>query len=331
MCRACWGKRQTRQAAERRAAKDAATLGTPKPAAPPEREPLTSYDEARRLWEQSIGLSRDRYAGPCERQFSPDPLRVVVLSDVHAPFMARDILAEIVTRTRHWADLCIVGGDLADCYSVSRFIKYEPVGFAEEWADVQATLEMLSESYPRVRVVIGNHDARLEKQILERCTADQVAAVRWMTGGSLCPLTMLCKRYPNVEIAPHATGDGHHMDWMTTLGDALVSHAEKYSRVPGSALRSVEEWIEDQAQSFDLSGYRLILQAHTHQMGMFPWRSGKLLVETGCVASTQGYMTTPRIGGRPQRRGFTTFTQHNGVTDLNSVRQWCADLVARVA
>lgn len=142
---------------------------------------------------------------------------------------------------------------------------------------------------------------------------------------------MLCKRYPNVEVVPHVTQDCHRMDWMTAVGDALFLHAEKFSRVPGSALRSVEEWIEDQARTFDLSGFRLIMQAHTHQMGMFPWRSGKLLVETGCMASTQGYMTTPKIGGRPQRRGWTTFVQQGGVTDLNSVRQWCADLVARVA
>jgi hypothetical protein len=31
-------------------------------------------------------------------------------------------------------------------------------------------------------------------------------------------------------------------------------------------------------------------------------------------------MTSARIGGRPQRRGYVTFEQVKGVTDLNSVK-----------
>ena len=84
-------------------------------------------------------------------------------------------------------------------------------------------------------------------------------------------------------------------------------------------------------RTFDFAPYKLIMQAHTHQMGVFPWRGDKLLVETGCMASTQGYMTTPRIGGRPQRRGWTTFVQHDGETDLNSVRQVWWDVRRRAA
>ncbi len=45
-----------------------------------------------------------------------------------------------------------------------------------------------------------------------------------------------------------------------------------------------------------------------------------MLIEVGCLAQMQGYMLKPKIGGRPQRAGYVTFEQVNGVTDLNSVK-----------
>ena len=55
----------------------------------------------------------------------------------------------------------------------------------------------------------------------------------------------------------------------------------------------------------------------------FPWGADKLLLETGCLCLTQGYMTSARVGGRPQRRGYCYLSQdlRDGawVTDLNSV------------
>jgi hypothetical protein len=234
ICHPCWAQQQ-REDAERRRAEKATAPGT--------REPLTSYDEARALWERSIGLSVNRYKGPAKPRKDDGAQRILVLSDVHAPFHDKAVLADCIAENRGKVDLCVVSGDLSDCYSVSRFIKYESVGFSQEWAEVQIVLEALSEAFPRVRVVIGNHDARLEKQLLERCSADIVEAVRWMTGGTLCPMSMLCKRYENVEVVPHVTPEGHRLDWLTTIGDAIMLHAEKYSRVPASALRGIDEWL----------------------------------------------------------------------------------------
>ncbi len=147
-----------------------------------------------------------------------------------------------------------------------------------------------------------------------------VDAVRFMTGGLLCPITALSKRYPNVEIARHETASGRTVDWFTTIGDAWLGHPEKYSRVPGSALRFLEEWVSDNEETLGVEGARLIVMGHTHTYAQLPWRASKLLVECGCLCAQQGYMLSPRIGGRPQRRGYLVFHQHDGVTDLNSVR-----------
>jgi hypothetical protein len=264
-------------------------------------------------------MMRDRYKGPPKRKTTSGIERIVVIPDVHAPFHERDMLAEVLVREKS-ADRCVCIGDISDAYAFSTYNKYQRVPFAEEWAEVTAVMQALSEAFPRVDVVIGNHDLRLEKRIRERMSEDAVDAIRYMAGGTLCPLTALAKRYPNVRIAAHQVPTGETLDWCMRVGDAWLGHPEKWSKVPGSALRLVEEWLADHEVDYGFGRPRLIVLGHTHTYSQFYWKSGTMLVECGCLAKTQGYMLNPKIGGRPQRRGYVVFEQTNGVTDLNSVR-----------
>jgi hypothetical protein len=102
--------------------------------------------------------------------------------------------------------------------------------------------------------------------------------------------------------------------------------------VPGAALRGIEEWFADQDSTLGLDPWRVLIQAHTHQLGLFPWRADKLLVEGGCMCSTHSYQLQARIMGRPQRLGYVTLQQENGRTDINSVRPiWLDPDRAKVA
>lgn len=240
------------------------------------------------------------------------------------------MFAEMLEREAD-ADQVICIGDLGDAYALSRFMKYERMPYRDEWASVNLCMQELASRFPKVEIVIGNHDARLEKQLRTHLTEDMVDAVQMLTGGTLCPITAMSRRYPNVTIARHETPSGRSVDWFTTVGDAWLGHPEKYSRVPGSALRFLEEWVSDNEQSLGMDGARLIVMGHTHTAAIIPWRANKLLVECGCLCQQQGYMLSPRIGGRPQRRGYVTFEQTNGVTDLNSVRFFWFDAAEQAA
>ena len=290
--------------------------GDPPPTTTP--IPLTVFEEAWHAWEHAIGVVQDRYRGPRQPTLGPRE-KILVIPDLHVPFHDETLLAETLERERD-ADRVVCIGDVGDAYALSRFLKYETLGFTEEWAQVTLVLQTLSERFPRVEIIIGNHDARLEKQLLLHLSTDMVDAVRVMTGGTLCPLTALAKQFPNVSVAKHVTPDGRVVEWFTSVGDAWLGHPERFSRVPGSAARAVEEWLADHERALGLERYPLIIMGHTHQMLWMPWRSGQLVVECGCLCKTQGYMLSPRIGGRPQRRGYVTFEQENGHTDLQSVR-----------
>lgn len=285
------------------------------------REPLASFEEAWQQWQRCIGMAKDRYAQQPNVCATTDPnkRKILVVPDLHAPFHEAEMFAAMLEAEQD-ADHCICIGDLGDAYALSRFLRYEHMPYRDEWASVTLVMQELASRFPKVTIILGNHDARLEKQLRTHLTEDMVDAISFMTGGVLCPITALARRYPNVEIAKHETPSGHTVDWFTTVGDAWLGHPEKFSRVAGSALRFTEEWIADNEVALGIGGCRLVVMGHTHAAAILPYRADKLLVECGCLAKAQGYMMSPKIGGRPQRRGYVTFTQHRGRTDLNSVR-----------
>ena len=289
-----------------------------RPVQPSPRLPITA-DEA---WTELDGwIGRKRTPKPKPRKWeAKKEQRIVVAGDFHAPFHDPDIVSTLIAEEGPKTDTLIISGDLMDFYSISRFLKYERVTIEQEIAGADALLGQLAAAFPDVLIVSGNHDSqRFEKQLRSLLAPEMMHVVELLTGGNLSIIHLLAKRYPNVRFAPQQAG-GHDLNWMTQVGDLLVTHAEKYSRVPGSALRSIDEGLTDFDHVYNLKPWRVLLQAHTHAASIIPWKADRLLAESGCCCLTHGYQLTARMGGRPQRQGYITLEQSAGVTDLNSVR-----------
>ena len=251
----------------------------------------------------------------------PGPRQIVVAGDFHAPFQSNEAVGELIRREGNQGKTLIINGDLQDFYSISRFTKYERVSIEIELAAVDALLGQLSIAFQDVILVAGNHDtSRFEKQLRAMLSAEMVHVIEALTGGNLSVLRVIAKRYPNVKFAEMEVGGRFNLGWFYQMGDLITAHAEKFSRVPGSALRGIDEWFTDQHDILGLKPWRVLIQAHTHQLGWFPFKSDRLLVEGGCMCSTHGYQLQARIMGRPQRLGYVTLEQTKGVTDINSLR-----------
>lgn len=279
------------------------------------------YDEAMALWRRIIGCTKREYQGPAKKRQSTTQ-RIAICGDLHAPFQHTEALAAFIERERG-ADVCIVAGDLQDHYSISRFVKYEAVPIHQELAAAQMILERLSEAFPTVLVIEGNHDSsRFEKLLRDRLPIEAVEIVQYLSRtGNLSTIEALCGQFSNVEHVKNKVGR-YSASWYLQHGDLLVTHAEKFSRVPGSALRSIEDWATDFEGVLGLKPWSVIAQAHTHQQALMPWGADKLLVEIGCLCQTMGYQLTAKVGGRPQRQGWVSLAQTNGVTDLSSVHPY---------
>jgi predicted MPP superfamily phosphohydrolase len=278
-----------------------------------------SADECFALLDNWIGRKRIPFKHPQKWQAKKEQ-RIVVAGDFHAPFFCPEAVGELVARESNYTDTLIISGDLMDFYSISRFLKYERVTIEQEIAGTDALLAQLSAAFPDILIVSGNHDSqRFEKQLRTLLAPEMMHVIELLTGGNLSVIHMLAKRYPNVRFAPQQAG-AHSLSWMTQVGDLLVTHAEKFSRVPGSALRQIDEGLTDFDHVYNLKPWRVLLQAHTHAAGILPWKADRLLGETGCMCVTHGYQMTARMGGRPQRQGWVKLVQHDGHTDVNSVR-----------
>lgn len=285
---------------------------------PSPRLPVTA-DEA---WEQLDGwIGRKRAPKPKPPKWkAKKEQRIVIAGDFHAPFFDPDAVSQLIAQESGRTDTLIISGDLMDFYSISRFIKYERITIEQEVAGTDALLGQLAAAFPDVLAIEGNHDtARFEKQLRALLSPDMVQVIEILTGGNLSVIAMLAKRYKNVRFAPMQAGH-YALGWLTQVGDLIVSHAEKYSSVPGSALRKIEEGMADFEQVYGLKPWRVLIQAHTHAYSVVPWHADKLLCEGGAMCLTHGYQLSARMGGRPQRIGYTTLTQVDGKTDLNSVK-----------
>lgn len=298
---------------------------------PSPRLPFTA-DECWALLDTWIGRKRIPFKHPQPaHQRDATATRYVIAGDFHAPFHCPEVVAELIARESPYTDTLIISGDLMDFYSISRFLKYEHVPIEQEIAGADALLGQLAQAFPDVLIVEGNHDApRFEKQLRSLLTPEMMHCIELLTGGNLSIVKMLAKRYSNVRFAPQQAGS-HALGWLTQVGDLVVTHAEKFSRVPGAALRQIEEGLADFDHVYNLKPWRVLAQAHTHAFSMVPWHADKLLVESGCCCLTHGYQLTARMGGRPQRQGYLTLTQHDHKTDLNSIRFHWLNAEKRVA
>jgi hypothetical protein len=286
----------------------------PEPVAGPVVRGPQTYDEALVAYRRYIGQTTSLPSAK-PRKFSDE--RIIVCSDFHAPFHHPAALADLCQQE---ADTVIVAGDLQDHYSISRFLKYESVPISQELASAQMILEQLSHRFPQVYCIEGNHDtARFEKLLADRLPHEAIDIIRFLSKtGNLSSIEALCGQFRNVELVKHKVGE-RSLTWFMQKGDLIVSHAEKYSRVPGSALRGIEDWFSDFEQTLSLKPWRVIVQAHTHAMALFPYGADKVLVETGAMCLTHGYQLSARIAGRPQRVGWSSLRQRDGVTDLSSI------------
>jgi hypothetical protein len=116
------------------------------------------------------------------------------------------------------------------------------------------------------------------------------------------------------------TPGGIEMGWLTVFGDVAFCHAENYSKVPGSVLRSLEERLSDNKKVWGLPDLRGVVQFHTHAQAYLPWRSDMLLIEPGCMAEPMGYQHSAGRGGRPQRVGYVVMEFEDGKLDFDSVK-----------
>ncbi len=282
---------------------------------------LDSALSAYRSW---IGWSTSACAAK-RRPGRPSKTRkIVVASDFHVPFHRKDVLAGLIEQEARDTDVLVIAGDLADMWATSRFRKSRKLTDPRrDFIEAQSVLNLLAERFRRIVLFEGNHDSRPMKMLADHLPAEVMDYLRLTAPGALHPLRLMAEKLPNVEVAEPIQHGYAAFGFLYQMGDAVFTHAEKFSRVPNRAVSGpVLQWLKSFAEPQGIvQPFRVVVQGHTHQAGTVHGDFGVLCIENGCMCDLQEYHADPKImSPRPQAPGWTVLYQSGGVTDLRSSR-----------
>ena len=282
-----------------------------------------TYDELAGQWNDWLGRTVQEVKAP--RPSGGDRRRVGIICDTHCPYENREVLAAFVADGPY--DLVVHGGDLLDWYAVSSFVKYRHVDPRLEIQHGTWVLETLAGIAAEVEVVSDNHSRRLLKAVMRANLPTGLMELLQMFAPELDLFALMTEGLPNVKIAnPVEMVAGVH--FFGRYGDLVVAHADTSSKLKLRAAENLDQWLTEWKGTLGLGSWRIVAQAHTHQLGMAYGHGGhKMYLELGACVTVEGiaYALNGKVGYRPPVPAFTVLEQVRSedgwMTDFNSVRQ----------
>jgi predicted phosphodiesterase len=245
----------------------------------------------------------------------------VIASDLHVPYENAEAVRWMVKRTYKKANRLVIGGDLADMFYFSKYMKFKNHFTAtEEMARVKAQINLFAEAFDEVVIMRGNHDDRFIKWMARRGMEPEVMDVfRYLFGvHAMHPIYVLAADLKNVKVVESISCDYAEFSYLGQFGDCVVSHAEKYSKIPNKAVGDVIQSLKSFHEARGLiKPFRVVVQAHTHQAGK-TWNDfGVVGIENGCLSALPDYSGGSKtLPHRSPVLGYTELHQVNGVSDL---------------
>lgn len=233
-----------------------------------------------------------------------EQLKILHLGDLHIPFQD-DNQIQLAMNRNATADL-VVTTEIIDCYSISRFNRNFAVPFYVEVDNTIRYFEAISETFPLVLVMAGNHDKRISKQFMKGVPDELLFLVKENL------LRVLAKPFKNIIVSDRP---------ILQVNDIVFTHAEYFSKIDLKAGMNARQFLVEWGETLDLRPYRTVVQSHTHMLGS-TYRGGGLKVfESGCLCKVPDYAVVG-FYSKPQTNGYLTLVQRNGITDFNMCRDY---------
>lgn len=290
---------------------------------------LPTFDEILDKYRKYIGWHDYQTTKPIPATGPNDPdyIHGVVISDIHAPFHDEQAFAKMISETKGTVDICILGGDGPDFHNYSKYSKYgQHFTAKDELNSFQVLLAILSESFPQVIMIPGNHDERVRKKYVSALSASMYQDILDFHGANAFDFSeLLTKQFDNV-IIPAFPKDGFaEYRFVFQLNDIIVGHPELFSKIPNKSVGGFIDWIKKKAEPAKMlkGPVNVAIIGHTHQAGKCYHDYGIIGIENGCLCMTPDYDSSARLFGawRPRITGYTRFKTNRLTltTDYNDV------------
>jgi predicted phosphodiesterase len=294
-----------------------------------------SVEEAESVFNEFIKYSGKAPTPKYGKKSTGKKKKIVLINDLHVPYHDEEALAKVITDEADSTDLLIIGGDLLDLLSVSRYDRFDVHHSLQyEFTQGKAVINTLASFFRKIKIIPGNHDERWKKHLLLKRGIDpfELEAMNTLARFSnhdedfdiSDPLYCLTRDLPNVELVRPVVKDFAKFGFFMQEGDIIVSHAEKFSRIPNQAAGQAAFWFQSYAVPTGLcKPFNLLAQTHSHQAGLTYGDFGIWNMECGCLSKTPDYAANPKLMGaqRASVKGYSVFYQDDkGNTDMTVSR-----------
>jgi predicted phosphodiesterase len=273
------------------------------------------WDQLYKIQKEYASLSTQRTRGVLD--ISSITTKILVLSDIHFPFARVDLLKAILAEHED-ADIVVVNGDLMEGHVFSTFEKNRSIAALDEYHAAFNFVRTLSETFPKVILVDGNHDIRASRALSTGGFSKDATQVlrpnlmaRIANGEVLDETGLLIEKldFKNVLYEQRES-------WFVKVGKTLFIHPHgRGGGAPGATVTSVGDKLMRRYPEDDVDS---VVCGHTHKIykGVL---NGKLYIEQGFLAGVLAYLHSPKNDYRfNYQNGYAVIYQDSeGNTDFN--------------
>lgn len=268
-------------------------------------------------YEQLIGACSKR-ARQRQRQ-SGKYVETVVISDLHIPDERSDFLVEICEN--HKGSNLVIAGDMDDFEMMSRFnqVDWNQPTLRDSLARRDAVLDMLSEYFPSIEILLGNHDLRMPRKAASALGPDYAFISQQF-------LMWSYERRHGVklitnDVTLHNGRKVPYLHYYHQLGDCMIGHVEVSGRPVAKGVERAHDFFQSWRDVLGLNPFRVVLQAHTHRQSFYRHpQSRAYCYEIGALCDQPSYALVSRQNYSPVQHGYFHLVQFDGVTDINASR-----------
>lgn len=242
--------------------------------------------------------------------------KILSLSDIHFPFALIDEIDKAI-KLHSDADIVVLNGDILDGYIFSTYSKAKRIAALKEYMAAFELVKRLSENFPKVVIVRGNHDDRPAKALAKNDFEKEASQIlrpdllaRLANGEALDESGDLIAKldFDNVIYQKYDS-------WYVRIGKTIFAHPDAYfGSWPGQTAVKLCDYFTKRMGS---NSFDSIVVGHTHRSykGVV---MNKLLIEQGAMASRMPYQHRADIRFPHAMNGYAVIYQdEEGNTDFN--------------
>ena len=242
--------------------------------------------------------------------------KMLILADLHFPFHNEKLLRETIAKNKD-ADLLFIAGDIFDMFDMSPYRKTMYLPFKEEFGRAMRRLQELCTHFPKVKIMLTNHDKRPYKRLydsvlpnlLEFCHKDLLEELIGLT--------------PNLEIIGQ-NALGREIGYLAQEKNIVFTHIEKSNTDIAKTVQEIYKTIKLKwEEAYKLKPYDIVMQAHNHSAG-WVWMNNTKLAQIPCLIDISrpafDYVFDGKAKGNPPALGYATIQLDGSKYDPNTLQ-----------